>query len=85
MTFSNWQIVATGVCIAVAALMVLRRVIRLFSPSSQSGCQTGGCSACPSHQPSDAPPQTPGFVSLESLVKSSQAVNSTGPGTGSSG
>ena len=74
MTLPNWQIVATAACIALAALIVLRRLIGLFSTSSGTGCQTGGCSECPSQNQEGSTPAAHDFVSLESLVNSSTTV-----------
>ena len=73
-TLPNWQIVATAACIALAALIVLRRLIGLLSASGPTGCQTGGCSECPTQHQAGSTPTAHDFVSLESLVKSSTTV-----------
>ncbi len=73
----DWQIVATVVCILLAIVAVLRRVIRLFS-TGESGCQTGGCASCPSKGAKGSGPANSGFVPLETLINSSHSIN-TGP------
>jgi hypothetical protein len=67
---SDWQIVATVALIAIAALVVMRRVIRLFFSSEPTGCQTGGCSSCPSAKPGASNASGGDFVSLETLISS---------------
>lgn len=60
----NWQFVATIACIALAAVIVLRRIVRLFrSPASGCGSACSGCSK------QGSSPTADGFVSLDSLVK----------------
>ena len=73
MTGIDWQIVATIACIVLAAGIVLRRVIRLFS-ASRSGCGSA-CAGCVKQPTGGSQPN--GFVSLDSLVKSSVAVKET--------
>jgi hypothetical protein len=67
---SDWQIVATVGLIAVAAMVVVRRVIRLFFSTEPSGCQTGGCSSCPSAKQGGSTTPAGDFVSLETLISS---------------
>jgi hypothetical protein len=76
--FSNWQTVATAACIALAVLIVVRRLVGLFSTSRSSGCQTG-CTACPSRPGDGAAPTNHDFVSVQSLVDSSQAFKESQP------
>ncbi|MFO1044687.1 MAG: hypothetical protein U0941_23180 [Planctomycetaceae bacterium] len=59
----TWQEIATGICVALAAAVVLRNLLRVLNPSAGSGCQTG-CSACPS----SAKGHSPDFVPLQNLV-----------------
>lgn len=66
----DWQVIATGLCVILAAIVVLRNLLSLFSRASGSGCQTG-CSACPSQ--AKGPASSPDFVPLQSLVDSGRA------------
>ena len=70
MTELSWQIVATGAFIAIAVAIVLRRLIRLLS-SPAAGCGSA-CTGCAKQMSGGSQPN--GFVSLDSLVKSSAAV-----------
>ena len=67
----DWQIVATGVLIAVAVTIMIRRLIRLLrSPAAGCGSACSGCA-----KQSSVSGKTPdGFVSLDSLVKSSSSL-----------
>jgi hypothetical protein len=62
-----WQTVAALACVAIAAAALLRRVVRLFRSSGQSGSGCGsGCSSCPVGRG-----RTPdSFVPLDGLLKS---------------
>lgn len=71
----DWQLVAVITCVAWAAVVVARRVIRLFRDEPSKGCGSGGCSACPSKPSGVEPSSTEGFVSLQSLVQSGQSVS----------
>ena len=85
----EWQLAAVIPCVALAAWMIVRRVMRLFRETPSSGCGSGGCSSCPSNATADdslagnstgrASTSTDGFVSLQSLVQSSHAVHETDP------
>ena len=77
MTSFDWQLVTVVVCVAWAAVVIARRAMRLFSESSSSGCGSGGCSACPSNSSGAEAASNEGFVSLQSLVQSSQSVHET--------
>lgn len=67
----DWQIVATGALIAIAVIIVFRRLIKLLR-SPAAGCGSG-CNGCAKQGP--APGTTAdGFVSLESLVKASSSL-----------
>jgi hypothetical protein len=67
----NWQIVATGAFIAIAVVIVLRRLFKLLS-SPAAGCGAA-CSGCAKHD--SAKGWTPdGFVSLDSLVKAGSSL-----------
>ncbi len=64
MTFT-WQEFATGICVALAAAVVLRKLLRVFTATAGSGCQTG-CSACPSQPMGQG--HAHDFVPLQTLV-----------------
>jgi hypothetical protein len=70
-TEPNWQIVATVAFIAIAVVIVLRRLIKLLSAPA-AGCGTA-CSGC-AKQGSVTGATPDGFVSLDSLVKSSSSL-----------
>ena len=73
----DWQLVAVVACVAWAAAVIVRRVMRLFTESPSNGCGSGGCSACPSNSSGTEAASNEGFVSLQSLVQSSQSVMDT--------
>ncbi len=58
----NAQNVIALACVALAALVLIRRAVRLFSGES-TGCGTGSCGSCPSAKPQVAD----SFVPLEQL------------------
>jgi hypothetical protein len=73
----NWQIVATVAFIAIAVVIVLRRLIKLLS-SPAAGCGSA-CTGCAKQD--SVPGATPdGFVSLDSLVKASSALRESKSG-----
>jgi hypothetical protein len=78
MNLPNWQFVATLACIGIAALVVLRRVLRLIGSSQTDGCGTGSCSTCPTAHFNSASSPAEGFVPLESLVTSGQFLTTSG-------
>jgi len=47
MNFSNWQLILALVCVAAAVILLIRRAVRLWT--GRSGCESGGCQDCPSH------------------------------------
>lgn len=75
---ADWQTVATVAVIAIAAMVVVRRVIRLFFSSAPAGCQTGGCSTCPSAKQGGSKAPAGDFVSLETLILSGDPKDSSG-------
>ncbi len=77
----DWQFVAVIACVAWAAVVVVRRALRLFRDEPTKGCGSGGCSACPSNS-SGAAAANDGFVTLQTLVQSSQSVLETKRKTG---
>jgi len=66
----DWQSAATVACIVLAAIVVVRRLWGLFSPSGGAGCQSGGCGSCPSRTAGGTGSGSADFVPLESLVAS---------------
>ena len=79
MTSFDWQLVAVVACVVWAAAVIALRVKRLFSESPEKGCGSGGCSSCPSNTPGAESKPHDGFVSLQSLVQSSQSVHEADP------
>ncbi|MCX7409310.1 MAG: hypothetical protein NTZ32_14620 [Planctomycetales bacterium] len=81
----DWQLAAVIPFVALAAWVIVRRVMRLFHESPSPGCGSGGCSSCPSNATQNnstgsrssrqGSPTTDGFVSLQTLVQSSQAAH----------
>ena len=70
---SDWQMIATGLCIAWAISVVVRRSLALGRSPEKSGCGSG-CSTCPTNTNADAGNNREhpggsesGFVPLESL------------------
>lgn len=74
-TLFDWQLVAVLACVAWAAIVVVRRTVRLFDASPTKGCGSGGCSACPSDlSVSSNVHSKEGFVPLQTLVNASQSL-----------
>jgi hypothetical protein len=74
----NWQIVATVAFIAIAIVIVLRRLIRLLA-SPAAGCGAG-CNGCAKQAVPGSGPTTDGFVSLDSLVKAGSSLKESKSG-----
>ena len=57
----NGQLLLALTCVAVAGIVLIRRLVLMIRNPGKSGCQSGGCGGCPSTANKD------GFVSLDRL------------------
>ena len=74
MQLLGWQSVIATLCVALAVLVALRRVIMIWSGRSGGGCSTSGCAGCEVNE-TPVPINSPSaeFVALESLITGDEA------------
>lgn len=59
----NWQLVATGLCVMWAIVVLGRKLIDFVRGQGAAGCGSGGCGSCPA----STQPPTPSGLPLVSL------------------